>query len=32
MTILVLVLAWVAFSLPIALLVGRALSGRRSAG
>jgi hypothetical protein len=31
MTILVLVLAWIVFSLPIGLLVGRALSGRRSA-
>jgi hypothetical protein len=32
MTILVLVLAWIALSLPIGLLVGRALSGRRSPG
>jgi hypothetical protein len=32
MTIVVLVLAWIAFSLPIGLLVGRVLSGRRSGG
>jgi hypothetical protein len=31
-TILVLILAWIAFSVPIALLVGRALGGRRPAG
>jgi hypothetical protein len=32
MTILVLVLVWIAVSVPIGVLVGRALTGRRPAG